>query len=80
LAHHGVLGITDVGLDFEILLAPTGEDRDLPPLLLDVVDGRGHQPEVGVEERVDFSWFGVPVNDAAQGFGGTLRLWRSVGD
>jgi hypothetical protein len=69
LAHHGVFGFPDEGLDLQILFDPAKEDLDLPALLIDVGDGLGHQPEVIGEEHVDFAGFGVLVNDAAQRLG-----------
>jgi hypothetical protein len=69
LAHHGVLGVTEEGLDFQILLDPAEEALDLPALLAEVGDGLGCQPEVLGEEPVNFAGFGVLVNEAAQGLG-----------
>jgi hypothetical protein len=69
LAHHGILGVADEGLDLQILLDAAEEDLDLPALLVDVGDGLGRQPEMVSEEHVDFAGGGVLVNDAAQGLG-----------
>src|SRR4030066_2285433 len=66
LAHHGVLGVADEGLDLQILLDEAEEDLDLPALLVDIGDGLGYQPEVVGEEHINLAGFGVLVNDAAQ--------------
>jgi len=50
LAHHGVLGVADEGLDLQILLDAAEEDVNLPALLVDVGEGLGRQPQMVREE------------------------------
>ena len=69
MAHHGVLGVADEGLDLQILLDPAKEYLDLPALLVDIGDGLGYQPEVVGKEHINLVGFGVLVNDATQRLG-----------
>ena len=50
MAHHGVLGVADEGLDLQILLDEAEENLDLPALLVDVGDGLGREFEMLVRK------------------------------
>jgi len=65
LAHHGVLGVADEGLNLQILLDLAEEGLDLPALLVDVGDGLGRQLEMVGEKDLAPAGGGVPVDDTA---------------
>jgi len=80
LAHHGVLGVPDEGLDLQVLLDEAEENLDLPTFLVDVGDGLGRQLKIISEKDVAFIGGGIPVGDAAQGSGASLGLGASQPD
>ncbi len=45
LCHYRVVGVSQEGLDLEVLLDKVEEDFNLPALLVDIGDGLGREPE-----------------------------------
>jgi hypothetical protein len=74
LAHHGVLGVADEGLDLQILLDEAEENLDLPALLVDIGDGLGRQLKMIGEKDLAPAGSSVKVGDATQETGAFLSL------
>ena len=76
MREHGILGVADEGLDFQVLLDEAEEDLDLPAFFVDIGDGLGRQLELVGEKDIALAGGGVAASDAAQGNGAFLGLVR----
>ena len=74
MAQHGIFGVADKGLDFQVLFDEAEKDFDLPAFLIDIGDGLGRQLKMVGEKDIAPAGGGVPVGNAPQGNGTFLGL------